>query len=82
METPGAAVGAATQAKEQNYPNEIIGDRIEILKGLLFARARKAGVSVFETGIDGYVVSSAVVCREVPDLRALQSCLRQLGVSA
>lgn len=82
MGTPGIAVGAATQAKKQSSQAPIIGDRVEILKGLLLARARRASISVFETGGGGFAINYLAYNREVPDLRTLQSCLTQMGVPA
>lgn len=79
-ETPGVAVGAATQAGGKSYPVEIIDDRQSVLKGLLLARARRANIAVFETGCGGYAVNFLEFSREVPDLRALQVCLGRLGV--
>ena len=55
-------------------------ERAEALKARLMARAASAGVSVFEMGCGGYAVGWS--SREVPDLRALQRVLTQMGAPA
>ena len=75
METPGTAVAAAAQAREQIRQAGILGDGAEKLKALLIDRAARAGVGVYETCGDGFVVGMWTGSREVPDLRALRRCL-------
>lgn len=75
METPGVAVAAATQAREQIKQASIVGDATEKLKTMLIERAARAGVGVYETCSGGFVVGMWAGRREVPDLRALRRCL-------
>ena len=75
METPGAAVAAAAQAREQITQASILGDGAAKLKALLIERAARAGVGVYETSGGGFVVGMWAGRREVPDLRALRRCL-------
>lgn len=55
-------------------------DSADRMKSLAMLRAARAGVAVFETGSGGYAVG--LQAREVPDLRALQRVLTQMGAAA
>lgn len=55
-------------------------DPADRMKSLAMLRAARAGVAVFEMGSGGYAVG--LYAREVPDLRALQRVLTQMGAAA
>lgn len=80
METPGTAVAAAAQARNESTDATIIRDQAEVLKALLMQRAARAGICVHES-FGGYVVGCGAF-REVPDLRTLSRCLSSMGVRA